>query len=243
MRSSCASPPYAGAGADEPRLAVGPARTPRAPAGRRGLPATAAAAGRAASRPRAAGPRHPRTSSGPVAACRARPPRRGPGGDAAGAVTSGGRRGGAASWGTVILAFDVSTSMAAKDMQPSRLDAAKAAARGFVEKQPSTVKIGVVAFGGNGIIAQQPTTDKDQVLASFNRLAPQGETSSAAASSRRSVPSPASRSSAAATPSRAAAARRRSATTAGRPSSSSPTERTRADRSRPSWPTWPRRRA
>jgi Ca-activated chloride channel family protein len=79
--------------------------------------------------------------------------------------------------GTVILAFDVSTSMAAKDMQPSRLDAAKAAAKGFVDKQPATVKIGVVAFGGNGIIAQQPTTDKDQVLASVNRLTPQGETS------------------------------------------------------------------
>jgi Ca-activated chloride channel family protein len=79
--------------------------------------------------------------------------------------------------GTVILAFDVSTSMAAKDMQPTRLDAAKAAAKGFVDKQPATVKIGVVAFGGNGIVAQQPTTDKDQVLASVNRLTPQGETS------------------------------------------------------------------
>ena len=79
--------------------------------------------------------------------------------------------------GTVILAFDVSTSMAAKDVQPTRLDAAKAAAKGFVDKQPATVKIGVVAFGGNGIIAQQPTTDKDQVLAAVNRLTPQGETS------------------------------------------------------------------
>ncbi len=79
--------------------------------------------------------------------------------------------------GTVILAFDVSTSMAAKDMQPTRLDAAKAAAKGFVDKQPATVKIGVVAFGGSGIVAQQPTTDKDQVLASVNRLTPQGETS------------------------------------------------------------------
>ena len=79
--------------------------------------------------------------------------------------------------GTVILAFDVSTSMAAKDVQPTRLDSAKAAAKGFVEKQPATVKIGVVAFGGNGIIAQQPTTDKAQVLASVNRLEPQGDTS------------------------------------------------------------------
>ena len=79
--------------------------------------------------------------------------------------------------GTVILAFDVSTSMAAKDVQPTRLDAAKAAAKSFVEKQPSSVRIGVVAFGGNAVIAQQPTTDRDQVLSSIGRLQPQGETS------------------------------------------------------------------
>ena len=52
--------------------------------------------------------------------------------------------------GTVILAFDVSTSMAAKDLHPTRLEAAKAAARTFVERQPSTVRSGVVAFGGTG---------------------------------------------------------------------------------------------
>jgi Ca-activated chloride channel homolog len=79
--------------------------------------------------------------------------------------------------GTVILAFDVSTSMAAKDVQPTRLDSAKAAAKIFVDKQPATVKVGVVAFGGNGIVAQQPTTDKAQVLAAINRLTPQGDTS------------------------------------------------------------------
>ena len=50
--------------------------------------------------------------------------------------------------GTVVLAFDVSNSMAAKDVKPSRLEAAKAAARGFVEKQPPSVRIAVVAFGG-----------------------------------------------------------------------------------------------
>jgi Ca-activated chloride channel family protein len=78
--------------------------------------------------------------------------------------------------GTVILAFDVSTSMAAKDMLPTRLDAAKAAARGFVDKQPSSIRMGVVAFGGSGLITQQPTTDKNEVLAAIKRLAPQGNT-------------------------------------------------------------------
>jgi Ca-activated chloride channel family protein len=78
--------------------------------------------------------------------------------------------------GTVILAFDVSTSMAAKDVEPTRLDAAKAAARGFVNKQPSSIRIGVVAFGGSALIAQQPTTDKNEVLSAIKRLAPQGNT-------------------------------------------------------------------
>ncbi len=79
--------------------------------------------------------------------------------------------------GTVVLAFDVSTSMAATDVTPTRLDAAKAAAKGFVDNQPAEVKIAVVAFGGNGLIVQQPTTDKDQVLAAVNRLKPEGDTS------------------------------------------------------------------
>ena len=38
--------------------------------------------------------------------------------------------------GTVILAFDISNSMLAKDLQPTRMDAAKAAAKQFVEAQP-----------------------------------------------------------------------------------------------------------
>jgi Ca-activated chloride channel family protein len=78
--------------------------------------------------------------------------------------------------GTVILAFDVSTSMAAKDLSPTRLDAAKAAARTFVAKQPSTIRLGVVAFGDSAVISQQPTNDRTQVLAAIDRLAPQGGT-------------------------------------------------------------------
>src|SRR5690349_4723289 len=48
--------------------------------------------------------------------------------------------------GTVILAFDVSGSMAAEDLQPNRMEAAKVAAREFVERQPLSIQIGVVAF-------------------------------------------------------------------------------------------------
>jgi Ca-activated chloride channel family protein len=78
--------------------------------------------------------------------------------------------------GTVILAFDTSTSMAAKDVQPTRLDAAKAAAKGFVERQPESIRIGVVAFGDSAVVTQQPTDQRSQVLAAIERLTPQGGT-------------------------------------------------------------------
>lgn len=79
--------------------------------------------------------------------------------------------------GTVILAFDVSTSMKADDLKPSRIDAAKQAASTFVRKQPSTVKIGVVAFNDNAFVMLQPTGVQDDVLAAIDRLTAQGGTS------------------------------------------------------------------
>jgi Ca-activated chloride channel family protein len=79
--------------------------------------------------------------------------------------------------GTVVLAFDVSGSMAANDVRPTRLDAAKAAARGFVAQQPASVRIGVVAFGGTALVTARPTDDRDAVLRAINRLQPQGDTS------------------------------------------------------------------
>ncbi|HEY0813235.1 MAG TPA: VWA domain-containing protein [Pseudonocardia sp.] len=78
--------------------------------------------------------------------------------------------------GTVILAFDVSASMAAKDITPTRIDAAKAAARAFVQRQPSTVRVGVVAFSSSGLVTQPPTADQATVLAAIDRLTPQGGT-------------------------------------------------------------------
>ncbi len=72
--------------------------------------------------------------------------------------------------GTVVLTFDVSGSMAATDMTPTRMEAAKVAARDFVERQPTTVQIGVVAFSESGLSVQVPTNDKDAVIAAINRL-------------------------------------------------------------------------
>jgi len=79
--------------------------------------------------------------------------------------------------GTVILAFDVSGSMAADDLKPTRMEAAKAAARDFVQRQPATVQIGIVAFSDNGFSSQAPTNDQGTLLAAIARLSPQRGTS------------------------------------------------------------------
>lgn len=74
--------------------------------------------------------------------------------------------------GTVMLVFDVSGSMAAEDFEPTRMEAAKAAATTFVQQQPATVQIGVVAFSDGGLAVQAPTDDQAAVLAAISRLAP-----------------------------------------------------------------------
>jgi Ca-activated chloride channel family protein len=79
--------------------------------------------------------------------------------------------------GTIILAFDVSGSMAADDLEPTRMEAAKAAALDFVQHQPSSVLIGVVASSDSGFAVQAPTKDREAILATINRLTPQRGTS------------------------------------------------------------------
>jgi Ca-activated chloride channel family protein len=79
--------------------------------------------------------------------------------------------------GTVILAFDVSGSMAATDLEPTRMEAAKSAAMTFVQEQPSTVQIGIVAFSDSGFSVQAPTNDQATILATINRLSPERGTS------------------------------------------------------------------
>ncbi len=79
--------------------------------------------------------------------------------------------------GIVILAFDLSNSMLADDIEPTRLEAAKEAARAFVENQPNTVQIGVVAFGNGGLVVVPPTDNQADIQAAIERLNPQGGTS------------------------------------------------------------------
>ena len=72
--------------------------------------------------------------------------------------------------GTVILALDMSGSMRAQDIAPSRFEAAKAAARAFIEKQPKNVRVGIVAFSATAALVQPPTTNHDDLLAAKDRL-------------------------------------------------------------------------
>ncbi|RPI44254.1 MAG: VWA domain-containing protein [Betaproteobacteria bacterium] len=72
--------------------------------------------------------------------------------------------------GTVVLAMDVSISMAATDVEPTRLAAAQAAAAEFVKKVPAGIRVGIVAFGGYAEVVRLPTVDKEEVLRALPRL-------------------------------------------------------------------------
>jgi Ca-activated chloride channel family protein len=71
---------------------------------------------------------------------------------------------------TVILALDVSGSMRANDVEPTRIAAAQAAARSFVSEQPRSTRIGVVAFAGSAALVQPPTSNRNDVLAAIDQL-------------------------------------------------------------------------
>ncbi|GAA1500522.1 hypothetical protein GCM10009827_006580 [Dactylosporangium maewongense] len=79
--------------------------------------------------------------------------------------------------GTVILAFDVSNSMGADDVAPTRLAAAQAAAIEFADAQPDSVSIGVVAFDEGALTTQQPSEDRAATTAAIKRLRVNGGTS------------------------------------------------------------------
>jgi len=71
---------------------------------------------------------------------------------------------------TIVLAIDVSGSMRATDVEPNRLAAAQAAARAFVEEQPRTTRVGVVAFAATALVVQHPTQNREDILGAIDRL-------------------------------------------------------------------------
>ena len=73
---------------------------------------------------------------------------------------------------TVVLAIDVSRSMQAQDVHPTRLDAAKAAANAFLAKVPSTYSVALVGFGSRAFVAVPPTLDRSLVSAGLDDLVP-----------------------------------------------------------------------
>ncbi|HYO44109.1 MAG TPA: VWA domain-containing protein [Candidatus Limnocylindrales bacterium] len=71
---------------------------------------------------------------------------------------------------TMVLAMDVSGSMCSTDIEPTRLEAAQAAAIAFVEGQPSGTRIGLVAFSGFAAVLEVPTADHARVVEAIRSL-------------------------------------------------------------------------
>jgi Ca-activated chloride channel homolog len=77
---------------------------------------------------------------------------------------------------TVVLAIDVSGSMRADDVYPSRLAAAQAAAKSFIAEQPAGTRIGVVEFSASAALVQPPTRSREDLERTIDALQPQSAT-------------------------------------------------------------------
>ncbi len=71
---------------------------------------------------------------------------------------------------TVVLALDVSRSMKATDVEPTRLDASRAAAKAFLDEVPDKFRVGIVSFATRAVVALPPTADRDLAGAALDAL-------------------------------------------------------------------------
>jgi Ca-activated chloride channel family protein len=69
-----------------------------------------------------------------------------------------------------MLAMDVSGSMRATDVKPSRIVASQEAAKTFVNALPRDVKVGIVSFAGTAAVVQAPTTSREDIIAAIDRF-------------------------------------------------------------------------
>jgi Ca-activated chloride channel family protein len=77
---------------------------------------------------------------------------------------------------SIMLVTDVSGSMQATDVRPTRLVAARAAAKRFVAKVPKTVNVGVMALSSKPRVLQSPTRDRLAINAALDQLTARGGT-------------------------------------------------------------------
>ena len=71
---------------------------------------------------------------------------------------------------TVMLVLDTSGSMRAKDLKPSRIEAAQQAAQQFIQDKPSRLRVGVVTAAGTAALVQAPTEERDALLKALDYL-------------------------------------------------------------------------
>jgi Ca-activated chloride channel family protein len=71
---------------------------------------------------------------------------------------------------TVVLVVDTSRSMLSTDVRPTRLDAAKTAARRFLERAPDKLRVGLVTFSGDVSVGAVPTRDRERVFRSVAEI-------------------------------------------------------------------------
>lgn len=77
---------------------------------------------------------------------------------------------------TILLAMDISGSMRATDVAPTRLDAAKAAAISFIDQIPEGVRVGIVSFASQPNTLVSPTTDRAELKDAIEGLSPRDGT-------------------------------------------------------------------
>jgi Ca-activated chloride channel family protein len=72
---------------------------------------------------------------------------------------------------TIVLAIDTSLSMEATDVDPNRLEVARAAAEDFVDQLPEEISLGLVTFNGVATVAVAPTEDRAAMRAALDNMA------------------------------------------------------------------------
>jgi Ca-activated chloride channel family protein len=73
---------------------------------------------------------------------------------------------------TIVLAIDSSGSMRAEDVVPTRMGAAQAAVRRFLDRLPAKFRVGMVSFAGEAQVVAPPTTDRELISSSLDYLVP-----------------------------------------------------------------------